>query len=130
LKLEDRVQFLGFADDADLPALYSGAMVLAYPSLYEGFGLPILEAFRCRTPVLTSANSSLSEVSGEAAIIVDPYSVESIRDGLERLLTDAALRAELVKMGTMQAVPFTWERAARELQSVYDSMIKGSTAGK
>jgi len=124
LKLEDRVQFLGFADDADLPALYSGATVLAYPSLYEGFGLPILEAFRCHIPVLTSANSSLSEVSGDAAVIVDPYSVESIRDGLESILTDGALRASLVKRGVIQAIPFTWERAARELRSIYDRMIK------
>jgi glycosyltransferase involved in cell wall biosynthesis len=123
LNLEDRVQFLGFADDMDLPTLYSGATLLAYPSLYEGFGLPILEAFRCRTPVLTSANSSLSEVSGEAAVIVDPYSVESIRDGLTRLLTESALRVSLIARGVLQAKPFTWERAARELRAVYDRML-------
>jgi glycosyltransferase involved in cell wall biosynthesis len=128
LNLQDRVQFLGFAEDSDLPALYSGATMLAYPSLYEGFGLPILEAFRCRTPVLTSANSSLSEVSGEAAVIVDPYSVDSIGDGLQRLLDDTDLRARLVTMGEGQAAPFTWGRAAGELRAVYDQMLTGSLA--
>ncbi len=123
LGLTDRVTFAGFADDADLPALYSGARVVAYPSLYEGFGLPILEAMRCGTPVLTSTTSSLGEVAGEAAVLVDPYSVEAIRDGLVRLLNDEELRATLIAAGFEQARPFTWEIAAQQLRTIYASLV-------
>jgi len=119
LGLDRCVVLPGFADDADLPALYSGAALFAFPSLYEGFGLPILEAFRCGTPVLTSANSSLSEVAGAAAVMVDPYSVEAIRDGLLCLLDDADLRARLVAVGKQRAESFTWDAAARNLLDVY-----------
>ena len=119
LKLGDRVIFTGFADDADLPALYSGARLLAYPSLYEGFGLPILEAMRCQIPVLTATVSSLGEVAGDAAVLCDPYSIDSIRDGIMRLLTDDALRADRIAAGIVQARPFTWEKAARQLLAIY-----------
>jgi len=122
LNMSDRVNFTGFADDADLPALYSGACGLAYPSLYEGFGLPILEAMRCGVPVLTARTSSLLEVAGNAAILVDPTSVGSIRDGLTRLLTDSALRTQLVTAGYEQSRPFTWERAAQTLIDTYRAM--------
>src|SRR5581483_6679005 len=81
----------GFADEADIPALLSGATVLCFPSRSEGFGLPILDAFVCRTAVLTSNRTSLPEVAGDAAILVDPDDVESIRDGLARMLSDQEL---------------------------------------
>lgn len=123
LKLLDRVIFTGFADDADLPTLYSGARLLAYPSLYEGFGLPILEAMRCRVPVLSGNASSLPEVAGEAALLVDPTDNEAIRDGLICLLTDDALRAKLISAGTIQAQPFSWDRAARKLADTYKQVI-------
>lgn len=122
LGLQKRVLFPGFADDADLPALYSGARAVAYPSLYEGFGLPILEAFRCGTPVLTSRTSSLVEVAGEAALLIDPYSIDEIAAGLAQLLSDDALRARLIAAGYAQALPFTWERAAQQLHALYQHM--------
>jgi glycosyltransferase involved in cell wall biosynthesis len=123
LKLSERVIFTGFADDADLPTLYSGARLLAYPSLYEGFGLPILEAMRCGIPVLSARASSLPEVAGEAALLVDPTDNEAIRDGLIRLLTDDILRQRLIAAGFVQSQPFTWDRAARQLQQVYRGLI-------
>lgn len=121
--LGDRVLFTGFADDADLPALYSAARCLAFPSLYEGFGLPILEAMACRTPVLTANVSSLIEVAGETAVLVDPLSVGQIRDGLESLLTDETLRTQLIEGGFTQAAAFTWERAAQQLRDLYTKML-------
>lgn len=122
--LEERVHFIGFAHDEDLPALYSEAVCLAYPSLYEGIGLPVLEAMACGTPVLTSAISSLPEVAGDAAILVDPYRVEAIAEGLRQLLGDATLRAELVARGLRQAARFTWEGAARQLLGIYRQMLQ------
>jgi glycosyltransferase involved in cell wall biosynthesis len=124
LGLQDRVHFIGFAADEDLPALYSAARCLAFPSLYEGFGLPILEAMACGTPVLTANVSSLIEVAGEAALLVDPLSVEQITAGLSRLLTDDSLRAELVARGFAQAKLFTWERAANQLLALYRRLLE------
>ncbi|MBE7514195.1 MAG: glycosyltransferase family 4 protein [Anaerolineales bacterium] len=117
--LTERVHFIGFAEDADLPALYTGARLLAFPSLYEGFGLPILEAFACGTPVLTAGVSSLGEVAGDAALLVDPLQVDSIRAGLEVLLRDDTLRAGLIERGYAQASRFTWDAAAKQLREVY-----------
>jgi len=117
--LAARAHFVGFARDEDLPALYSGAACLAYPTLYEGFGFPVLEAMACGIPVVTSNISSLPEVAGDAALLVDPYDVPALSDALRRLLTDASLRAALVERGVRQAAGFTWERAARELRAVY-----------
>lgn len=123
LGVRDRVHFIGFVEDADLPALYSDARALAFPSLYEGFGLPILESFACGTPVLTAPVSSLIEVAGDATILVDPLSVEAIRDGLARLLRDETLRAQLIERGFIQAAQFTWERAAVQLRAVYQRWL-------
>jgi glycosyltransferase involved in cell wall biosynthesis len=117
------VHFIGFADDVDLPALYSAAQCLVFPSLYEGFGLPLLEAMACGTPVVTSNVSSLPEVAGDAALLVDPYAIESIADAVARLLTDSALRQELIRRGTARAAGFTWEAAARQLVSVYAQLL-------
>jgi len=121
--LEDRVHFIGFARDEDLPALYSGAACLAYPSLYEGFGFPVLEAMACATPVVTSTISSMPEVAGDAALLVDPYSVEAIAEALGRLLSDSELRETLVRRGIAQAAQFTWGRTARHLREIYDGML-------
>ena len=118
----DYVQFIGFADDADLPALYSDALITALPSLYEGFGFPVIESMACGTPVLTSTVSSLPEVAGDAAIMVEPTGLEAIAEGLERLITDEALRAQLVERGLARAKQFTWERTAEQLHAIYVQM--------
>ncbi len=119
LGLGDRVRFLGHVPDADLPALYSLAACFAYPSFYEGFGIPVLEAMACGTPVVTARTSSLPEVAGEAAVYVDPYNTESLVEGLDRALHDEALRATLREGGRERAQSFTWERAGRELLEAY-----------
>ena len=125
LGMTDRVHFIGFADDTDLPTLYSAAAVTAYPSLYEGFGFPILESMACGTPVLTANVSSMPEVAGEAAVMVNPYQVEAIAEGLRRLLTDKGLQAKLIEQGYAQARLFSWQKAAAELKMIYDDVLKG-----
>ncbi len=111
--MTDFVHMTGFADDADLPALYSQALITALPSLYEGFGIPVLESMACGTPVLTSNVSSLPEVAGDAAIMVAPSDQDAITGALERMITDADLRAELARRGLERAQMFTWAAAAR-----------------
>lgn len=119
----DRVHFIGFVDDDDLPALYSAARCFAYPSLYEGFGLTILEAMACGTPVLTSNGSSMTEVAGDATLLVDPLSTPQISRALYRLLTDEPLRGQLVERGFHQAAYFTWERSAGQLLALYRRLL-------
>ena len=121
LGLEGWVLFPGFVDDDDLPALYSAADVLAFPSIYEGFGLPILEAMACGTPVVTSAASSLPELAGDAALLVEPTDVDAIAAALRRLLQEADLRRRLVAAGFDQARKFAWEKAAAQLLEIYTS---------
>lgn len=123
LGMRERVHFIGFADDADLPALYSAARCVAFPSLYEGFGLPILEAMACGTPVVTSNVSSLVEVAGEATLLVDPLSIEQIAAALDSLLHNDALCARLVEQGFQRAKLFTWERAAAQLHTLYARLL-------
>lgn len=123
LQMTDRVHFTGFVADEDVPALYSGAICTAYPSLYEGFGFPVLESMACDTPVLTSNISSLPEVAGDAALMVDPYDVEAIADGLRQLLDDEVLRTQLVAAGRQQIKNFTWEQSAAQLLSVYQQVL-------
>ena len=108
----DFVRAIGFVPEADLPGLYAGAVAFAYPSLQEGFGLPVLEAMAAGTPVLTSDVSSLPEVGGDAAVYVDPLETASIRDGLARLLADESLRARLASEGRERARGFSWDRTA------------------
>lgn len=111
-RVSERIHVLGGVPDPLLSGLYNAAEVVAYPSLYEGFGLPVLEAMRVGRAVLTSDRSSLPEVAGDAALLVDPESGEAIRAGLERLLRDPALRAELGRRGRERAEQFTWSAAA------------------
>jgi len=125
--LREAVVFTGFADDADLPALYSLARAVALPSLYEGFGLPVLEAMACGTPVVTSNLSSLPEVAGDAALLVNPLDVDELTDALQRLVSDEPLRAALRERGLARAATFTWERAARQLRDVYSQMLSAHT---
>jgi len=124
--LEGRVRFLGNLSDDDLAAYYRGAVCLAFPSLYEGFGLPPLEAMACGTPVLTSNTTSLPEVVGGAALLVNPRSVEDIRQGLDRLISDPTLRADLRTRGLERAKLFSWDKATRIVQSVLDEAQKAA----
>ena len=119
LGLDGLVRFLGYVPDDDLPVLYSAATFLAFPSLYEGFGLPVLEAMACGTPVVTSDISAPAEVAGNAALLVDPYDVSALAQAMGRLLSDASLRAELSMRGLERARQFSWQRTARETLSLY-----------
>ncbi len=118
------VRFTGYVTDADLPALYSGARIFAFPSIYEGFGLPPLEAMACGAPVLCANTSSLPEVTGDAALTVDPGSTDAIREELQRLLSNADLRAELRERGIKRAAAFSWERAAAETYALYKQLLR------
>ena len=123
LGLRDRVRLLGYVPDADLPALLSGALAFAFPSLYEGFGMPVLEAMACGTPVLTSTTSALPEVAGDAALLVDPTDTNALAAALARLATDAPLRTALRIRGLSRAAQFTWERCARETLAVLHASL-------
>ncbi len=109
-----RVVATGYVAEDDKAAILAGAEALVFPSTYEGFGFPVLEAMAAETPVVTSDRSSLPEIAGEAALLVDPGSADAIADGIERVLTDGELRARLRKAGAERARSFTWERTARE----------------
>ena len=112
LGLEDAVRFLPNVLNADLPALYAGATAFVFPSLYEGFGLPVLEAMACGAPVACSNTSSLPEVAGEAAVLFDPVDVTEMATAISRLLNDEGLRERLRERGRQQASTFTWQRTA------------------
>jgi glycosyltransferase involved in cell wall biosynthesis len=118
-KLHKHVRFLGFVHDDTLAALYRLATVFVFPSLYEGFGLPPLEAMASGTPVVVSNRSALPEVVGDAAVLVDPYSATSIAEGIERVLSDASLRQGLVERGLARAREFSWEASVRRIHEVY-----------
>jgi glycosyltransferase involved in cell wall biosynthesis len=119
LHLEPYVIFCGFVPDRDLPALLTGASIFVLPSLYEGFGLPVLEAMACGTPVLTSNRSSLPEVAGDAALLIDPDHPGAIAEGMRRLLEDTACRKDLAQRGLTQARAFRWEETAQRTLAVY-----------
>lgn len=121
--LSNYVKLIGFADEADLPTLYSEAICLAFPSLYEGFGLPVLESMACGTPVITSNVSSLPEVAGNDALLVDPYDVKQLVNALERILTDTELRQKLIESGLQRVKSFTWKRSAQQLSSIYQKIL-------
>jgi glycosyltransferase involved in cell wall biosynthesis len=121
----DLVRVLGWVDDALLASLYRRALALAFPSLYEGFGLPILEAMALGTPVVTSAFGAMAEVAGDAAELVDPYSVESIRVGLERVVSNQNRRDVLRERGLRRAAQFSWTNTARKTLAVYADAARG-----
>ncbi|MGD2165604.1 MAG: glycosyltransferase family 1 protein [Anaerolineae bacterium] len=113
----------GYVPDEDLPAVYAGARALAFPSLYEGFGLPVLEAMASGTPVTCSGTSSLPEVAGDAAITFDPTSEEGIVHALRRLLGDPDLQQELAQRGLRRAGQFSWDRVASHTEAVYEATL-------
>jgi glycosyltransferase involved in cell wall biosynthesis len=118
LGLAQRVIITGYLPDADLPALLAGATAFVFPSLYEGFGMPVLEAMAAGIPVLTSNSSALPEVAGDAALLVDPLDTQAIAAGLMRLAHDADLRALLRERGLARAALCTWDRCADQTLQV------------
>ena len=125
LGITERVRFVGYAAGDELAYWYSSADVFVLPSLYEGFGLPVLEAMACGTPVVTSSRSSLAEVAGDAAWLVDPERPQDIAAALLRLARDPALRQELAARGLQRAAPFTWRRSTAATLAVYRSVGRG-----
>ncbi|HEY76186.1 MAG TPA: glycosyltransferase family 4 protein [Thermoflexia bacterium] len=123
LGLEDRILFPGYIPEADKPALLSGALALVFPSLYEGFGLPVLEAQACGCPVICSTAASLPEVAGEGALLVDPLDVAGWAEAMGRLATDPALRADLIERGFANLRRFSWRQCARTVLSVVDALV-------
>jgi glycosyltransferase involved in cell wall biosynthesis len=123
LGLNDRVIFAGYIPNGDLPTWYNAADVFVFPSRYEGFGLPVLEAMACGTPTVTSTASSLPEVAGDAALAVAPDDVDALTEALYRALTDMALREELRVKAVARAAKFTWEETARRTVAVYHQVF-------
>jgi len=127
LGLDGSVRFMGYVSDADLAHLYSGALAFVYPSLYEGFGLPPLEAMTCGAPVIASRTSSLPEVVGEAGLLVDPLDIEDIAAAMVRVASAPALREEMRRAGRARARQFSWQECARRTLTVLE---KAATQGE
>jgi glycosyltransferase involved in cell wall biosynthesis len=127
LGLKDAVRFLGHAPTDDVVALYNLAELLVMPSLYEGFGLPVIEAMACGTPVVTSPNGSLAEIAGDAAEYVDPWQVESIATGVHTVLTNQDRNVALRAAGLERAAQFSWRATAEQTRRVYSAVTRGST---
>ena len=123
-RLDKYVRFLGFQPHDTLAAFYRLARAFVFPSLYEGFGLPPLEAMACGTPVVTSNVSSLPEIAGDAALLVDPYDPDSIADGIRQAVADAAVRARLIERGYARAREFSWERAVGDIHGIYMDVLE------
>ncbi|GAC1385552.1 MAG: glycosyltransferase family 1 protein [Herpetosiphon sp.] len=129
LDLQHHIHFTGYVDDAHLPALYSGAEAFVFPSLYEGFGFPPLEAMACGTPVITSTASSLPEVVGDAALLIDPYDVGALIAAIEQVVTDPTLRTELRERGLKRVSTFTWAHTAQKTLAAYIGAADAATDG-
>ncbi len=124
LNLEKRVIFTGYVLEQDKSALYSGAELFVYPSLYEGFGLPPLEAMACGIPVVVSNAASLPEVAGDAGVYINPYEVDSIAQEIYRVLIDQKLKSDLSRKGIEQAQRFSWEKTANDIVEVYREILE------
>lgn len=124
LNLEDRVIFTDYVPDKDLPALISGAEVYVLPSLWEGFGIPVIEAQACGVPVVVSNTSSLPEIVGDSGILIDPENVDSIARGIEKVLTGEKTKSDLVKKGFENAKRFSWEKCAQQTLKVLENKVK------
>jgi glycosyltransferase involved in cell wall biosynthesis len=123
LHLQDVVHFTGYLPAEDLPAVYSAAEFFVFPSLYEGFGLPVIEAMACGTPTITSRTSSLEEIAADAALTVDPCDVGALADAMVSLAGDAGLRHTLARRGLQRAREFSWSRSAREMLTLYARIV-------
>jgi len=113
----------------DLPAMYHAASLLVYPSLFEGFGIPLVEAMSCGCPIVCSNTTSLPELVGDAAVLVNPYDVEGLANAIWRVLNDRDLRADLVAKGLARARHFSWEKAARQTLQVYRQAFRVDNTG-
>jgi alpha-1,3-rhamnosyl/mannosyltransferase len=122
LESQGLVRTIGYVPEKDLPFIYSGATVFAFVSLYEGFGLPPLEAMACGTPVLAADTSAMTEVIADAGLLVDPYDIDAIASGLTRLLGDDDLRSDLARKGIQRAASFTWDRCVEKTIDVYEQV--------
>ena len=122
LNLSDKIVFAGFVKDDEMAALYSGASVFYFPSLYEGFGMPVLEAMACGTPVVTSPSCSIPEVAGDAAIFADPSSPKEMADAIGRCMNDQALRDGLISKGRKRSEFFSWDKTAAKTLEVYQGL--------
>ena len=125
LKLKDKVVFTGYAPIEDLPHLYSAADALVFPSLYEGFGLPPLEAMACGCPVIASSVASLPEVCGESAYYVDPYNIDSIAEGMYKIINNPHLKKHLVERGLERAQRFSWAKTANQIIQILEEINEG-----
>ena len=125
--VKDSVILTGYVPESDLPALYSSALCFVYPSYFEGFGLPPLEAMKCGAPVVVGNRTSLPEVVGDAGLTVDPFDVDAIAGAIRRLLNDSALRAELSQKGEERASAFTWRETARQTLQIYQDVARSAT---
>lgn len=121
--LKEKVIFTGYVEQKDSPLLMSGAIAFVFPSLYEGFGMPPLEAMACGTPVITSKTTSLPEVVGDAGILIDPEDIEELSDAMEQMMDNEELREKLKKAGQKRAEKFTWKKSAEILMGVYRSAL-------
>jgi glycosyltransferase involved in cell wall biosynthesis len=126
LDLSGAIARPGRIEDEDLPGLFAGADALLYPTLYEGFGLPVVEAMACGTPVLTSSTSALQEIAGGYAYLVDPLDVDAIARGILLLATDPKVRADFVELGRKRALDFSWDKAAERTLEVYAEALAAS----
>jgi glycosyltransferase involved in cell wall biosynthesis len=124
LELTHSVILTGYVPENDLPALYSGSLCFVYPSYFEGFGLPPLEAMKCGTPVVAGNRTSLPEVVGDAGLLIDPFDVEAMAAAIERVISDPGLRAELQIKGLARAKLFDWRATARQTLAVYERAIE------
>ena len=123
LHLEDKVKFLGYVPEKEVPVLLCGAKMFVFPSLYEGFGLPPLEAMACGAPVVTSDAASLPEIAKDAAVLVDPSSIESIANGMDMLITNDDLREKVVKAGLERAKKYRWEKSAERMEHICRELV-------
>jgi glycosyltransferase involved in cell wall biosynthesis len=124
-KMKDSVILTGYVPQSDLPALYSGSVCFVYPSYFEGFGLPPLEAMKCGTPVIAGNRTSLPEVVGDAGILVDPFDVSAIAAAIERIVDDSDFRHQLSVRGLARSRIFDWRETARRTLNVYEQVVRG-----
>jgi glycosyltransferase involved in cell wall biosynthesis len=128
LNLADRVIFTGYVDEADKPALLRGASLFVYPSVHEGFGVPVLEAMASGVPTIAGNRTSIPEIAGDGALLIDPASLPELTAALEHLYTDVAARSELAARGLAQAAKFSWRKTAEETAAVYRDAVQRKAA--
>lgn len=122
--MREHVIFTGPVDEADVPALYSGTMLFVFPSLYDGFGLPVLEAMACGTPVVCSNTSSLPEVAGDTAILINPMDIAALTAAISRVIGEETLRQHVQEKGLAQAAKFSWGWTARQTLTLYEQAAR------